>query len=95
LYDSGDDSFELQEPTYRYYSKISYYDFRRPEARWTRNKNLLFSLIRNLKRSGFWERLSNKDFLVVNKSNKVADSKDRLKVLKEVLTKFPGIKGAK
>jgi hypothetical protein len=95
LYDSIDGTFELQEPVYRYYSKISYYDFKRPENRWTRNKKFLFNTIRNLKRGGFWEKISNKDFLVVNKLNTEADYKNRLEMLKEVKNRVPGIPGVK
>jgi hypothetical protein len=89
LYDSMDDTFELQEPVYQFYSKISFYDFKRPESRWTRDKGLLFSIIRNLKRSGFWEKISNKDFLIVNTLNKKTSVKERLRILKEVQNKFP------
>lgn len=89
LYDSIDGTFELQEPVYRYYSKISFYDFKRPENRWTRDKGLLFSIINNLKRSGFWEKISNKDFLIVNSYNKKANVKERMKVLKEIQKNFP------
>lgn len=91
IYDSVDGTFELQEPVYRYFSKVSFYDFKRPEKRWTRNKGFLFSLIRNLKRSNLWEKISNKDFLVVNKSNTETDYTDRLKVLQKVKTLVPGI----
>lgn len=91
LYDSVDGTLELQEPVYRYYSKVSFYDFKRPEKRWTRNREFLFNLIRNLKRSNLWERISNKDFLVVNKSNTETDYKNRLKLLQEVKTMVPGI----
>jgi hypothetical protein len=84
-----DNTFELQEPVYRYYSKISFYDFKRPENRWTRDKGLLFSIINNLKRSGFWEKISNKDFLIVNSYNKKANVKERMKVLKEIQKNFP------
>jgi hypothetical protein len=92
LYDSIDDTFELQEPVYRYYSKISYYDFKRPENRWTRNKEFLFTLIRNLKRCSLWEKISNKDFIGINEFNKEISSEYRLKILKEVQNKIPGIK---
>lgn len=89
LYDSVDNTFELQEPVYRYYSKISFYDFKRPENRWTRDKELIFSIINNLKKSGFWDKISNKDFLIVNSYNKRANVKERIKVLKEIQKNFP------
>ena len=82
IYDNRDKTFELQSPTYQYYSKISHYDFKRPEARWTRDKGFLFSLITNLKASGFWDMISNKDFLIVNRMNKNSNPKELLKVLK-------------
>jgi len=84
IYDSIDKTFEIQSPTYQFFSKISHYDYNRPESRWTRDKDFLFSLIRNLKLCGLWELISNKDFLVVNSFNKRTDVKKLWKALKEI-----------
>ena len=69
LYDSKKGLFEIQPPTYRFYSKISHFDFRKPESRWSRRKDRIFQLIKILKYSGLWEMVSNKDFLVINEHN--------------------------
>jgi len=84
IFDSGDKTFEIQAPTYHYFSKISHYDYNKPENRWTRDKDFLFNLIRNLKHSGLWEMVSNKDFLVVNSFNKRTNPKELWKALKEI-----------
>ena len=76
--------FELQSPVYRYRSKISYYDYRNVEFRWIRNKEYLFSLIRNLKLSGLWPLITNQDFLTVNRHNHSSDHKILSKNLKNL-----------
>lgn len=84
FYDHESNSFEVQAPTYRYYSKISYYDFKTPEHRWIRNKDVLFSLIKNLKKCGLWNKISNKDFLMVNEYNPKVNFDKLSKMLKAV-----------
>lgn len=74
-------TFEIQPPTYRFFSKISHFDFKKPERRWTRNKEYLFGIINHLKIAGLWEIVSNKDFLVVNEHNEKVD----VRLLKETL----------
>jgi len=76
--------FEIQPPDARYYSRISFYDFRKSERRWVRNRDILFSLILDLKRTGLWDYISNKDFLVVNNYNKKTDIKDLWEDLKKL-----------
>jgi hypothetical protein len=49
-----------------------------------RNKEYLFSIIRNLKHSGLWDLVTNKDFIIVNSFNKNVDPKFLLKALREV-----------
>jgi hypothetical protein len=85
FFDFKTETFEIQAPTTKYYSKISHYDYKNmTERHWTRNKGYLFSLIGNLKFCGLWDMISNKDFLVVNSYNKNADPKRLLKILKDV-----------
>jgi hypothetical protein len=84
FYNFKDETFEIQAPSYSYYSKISHYDFNRTERRWVRDKGYLFTIIRNLKFCGIWDMVSNKDFLVVNSFNKNTNSKELLKALKEI-----------
>jgi len=75
---------EIQAPTYTYHSKISHYDYNKSERRWVRNKEYIFSIIRNLKKSGLWALVSNPDFIVVNSFNKNTDPKILLKALREI-----------
>jgi hypothetical protein len=77
-------TFEVQAPTYKYYSRISHYDYNRTERRWLRRKDYLFELIKQLKFCGLWEWVSNKDFIVVNSFNQNTDHKKLLKILREV-----------
>jgi hypothetical protein len=83
FYDFKTESFEIQAPTSKYYSKISHYDYNRmTERHWTRDKGYLFSVIGNLKSCGLWDMVSNKDFLIVNSYNKNSDPKKLLRILK-------------
>ena len=87
IYDNKAGTFEIQAPTYQYCSKISHYDYQKPENRWTRDKHFLFRLIKNLKKSGLWSIISNKDFLVVNSFNEninASNLKELWKTLKEL-----------
>lgn len=84
FFDYKTGTFEIQPPTYRYFSKISHFDFKKPERRWSRNKNYLFPLIGKLKDSGLWDLVSNKDFLVVNEHNDKIDQKKLNSVLEKI-----------
>jgi len=87
FYSSSTNTFEIQPPDSKHYSKISFYDYKKPEHRWTRNKEFLFSLIKDLQRCGFWDLISNKDFLIINAYNdKVAVDK-RVEVLNDLINK--------
>ena len=57
-------TLEVQAPDQHFYSKISYYDYRKTERRWIRNKDYLFSIIRDFKYCGLWEFITNKDFFI-------------------------------
>lgn len=69
LFYINDEYFEIQNPTYHYYSKISHYDFKTGESRWSRDKGLIFSVIRDLKICGLWDLVRNKDFIKINEHN--------------------------
>ena len=69
LFYIDDEYFEIQNPTYHYYSKISHYDFKTGESRWSRDKGLIFSVIRDLKICGLWDLVRNKDFIKINEHN--------------------------
>lgn len=75
LFYMGDKYFEIQNPTYEYFSRISHYDFHRGETRFSRNKDVLFTVIADLKMCGLWELVSNKDFIKVNEHNANSDKK--------------------
>jgi len=85
FYDYITGTFEMQAPTYKYCSKISYYDFNKTERRWTRNKGYIFTLIRDLKFCGLWKHISNKDIIIINTFNDKADMEERASILKEIL----------
>ena len=82
----GDSGLELHAPDQKYYSKISHYDFRTIERRWTRDKGYIFSTIRDLKFCGLWQYISNKDFLMVNTHNENADPKKLKTILKKIIS---------
>jgi hypothetical protein len=71
----------------KFYGKISFFDYKAPERRWLRNKQLLTYLIKDLQRCGLWDLVSNKDFLVVNVYNDRVSMEKREEILKEVLKK--------
>lgn len=79
-------TFEMQAPDHRYYPKISHYDFNKTERRWSRNKQYIFKLIRDLKFCGLWKFISNKDIIIVNAFNEKADPIELFNTL-EKLTK--------
>jgi hypothetical protein len=76
-----DKYFEIQNPTYHYFSKISHFDFKTGERRWSRDKKMIFSIISDLKLCGLWEMVKNKDFLKINDFN---DNIDREKLKNEL-----------
>jgi hypothetical protein len=85
LFFMGDQFFEIQNPTYHYFSKISHYDFHSGEKRFSRNKDVLFTVISDLKLCGLWGMISNKDFVKVNEHNVNSDKKRLEKELGEII----------
>lgn len=85
FYDDTTESFEIQAPTYKYFSKISHYDFRVTERRWCRSKEVLFCVIKNLQRCGLWGNISNKDFIIVNSSNERTNPEKLKEILDAIL----------
>lgn len=86
LFYINDEYLEIQNPTYHYYSKISHYDFKTGERRWSRDKGTIFSVINDLKICGLWKFIRNKDFLQINEYNEHTDKnllKQYLKVIME------------
>jgi hypothetical protein len=85
FYSSNTNTFEIQPPDFKHYSKISFYDYKKFERRWTRNKNFLFPLIKDLQRSGFWDFISNKDFLIINAYNDRIAVDKRAEILNKII----------
>lgn len=82
FFDFKTETFEIQAPTVKFFSKISHYDYKnRTERHWIRNKGYLFAIISNLRACGLWDMVSNKDFLTINSYNEKADPKKLLKML--------------
>jgi hypothetical protein len=80
-------TFEIQPMDGKYCQKISFYDYRnKNERRWVRNKELLFSIITNLKKCGLWEMVSNKDFLTINEHNEKKSASDRDFDLQQIIS---------
>lgn len=70
--------FQLAFPSYIFHSHNAHFGPATNEVRMCRNKLLLRSLIKALKRSAVWGMIDNRGFLVVNPDNASSD-KDRLK----------------
>jgi hypothetical protein len=85
FYSSDTDTFEIQPPDSKHYSKISFYDYKKPEHRWIRNKGFLFPFIKDLQRCGLWDLISNKDFLIINEHNEKIAVEKRIEILKNII----------
>jgi hypothetical protein len=79
--------FEMQAPDQKFSTRISYFDYNRPERRWTRSMSYLFPLVKDLKICGLWDFISNKDLIVLNQLNEKASSEKRQKILDLLLSK--------
>ena len=86
FYSQATNSFEMQAPDQKFFSKISYYDYSMAERRWTRNMGHLFPLIRDLKICGLWNYISNKNLIIINEYNEKASPAKRQKVLNLILS---------
>jgi hypothetical protein len=84
FYTAATDTLEMQPPDQKYYSRISHYDFRKPERRWIRDKGFMFALIKDLKLCGLWNHVSNKDVIIVNTYNSRTDAATLMKALEEL-----------
>lgn len=84
FYYSSNNTLEIHAPDYRYLSKISHFDFKRAERRWTRSKDQILPLIKDLQSCGLWDYVSNKDFLIVNTLNNRVKIEDRWDLLNKI-----------
>jgi hypothetical protein len=85
LFFIDDEYLEIQNPTYQYYSKISHYDFKGSEQRWSRDKRTVFSIIEDLKDCGLWEMVRNKDFIKINEKNTHSDKEALKKEIGDII----------
>jgi hypothetical protein len=66
----GRDAYNLKFPTYTFTSAVSHFSPKEEERRFCRNKMVLFQIIKDLKKVELWDKIKNKDFLIVNPNNK-------------------------
>lgn len=83
---SSKGAWYLDFPSYLFRSATSHFRSATPESRFCQNKQMLFSLIRHLKKIGVWEHVENKGFLEVNEDNQKSPKKDLRKALEELLS---------
>ena len=72
-------------PSYLFVSRISHFAPTEEEHRNCRNKNILKSLIKMLKRSLVWDYIENQDFLTINDHNEKSNKRELRKELNELL----------
>jgi len=92
LESQGGGRYHLVFPSYIFHSTISHFAPSEEEHRFCRNKNLLASVVKVLKRSALWDRLENKDFMVVNTANN-RSNKAKLRSELEFLRSYRPRKG--
>lgn len=81
------DMLRLVPPNYEHVCRTSYFQSSDgPEERMTLNRVYLESTIRSLKNSGFWDRIVNKEFLIVSEDNKRLNRTVARKILKEMIS---------
>lgn len=76
--------FHLAFPSYLFHSHNAHYGPATNEVRMCRNKLMLRSLIKALKKSAVWGMIDNQGFMVVNSDNVRSDKKSLKKELKEL-----------
>lgn len=80
---AGRNKYNLKFPTYTFVSHVSHFSPKEEEHRFCRNKHVLFSVIKDLKKVDLWDKVQNKDFLRVNPNNKKSSKKGQ--ELQEIL----------
>lgn len=87
--------FRLIFPSYIFQSPISHWGPETDEVRFCRNKSMLTSLIKALKRSAVWKYIDNQHFLVINKFNAKSDKRVVKKSLLDLYEYEPPFKKSK
>jgi hypothetical protein len=77
--------FEIQPLDTIYVNKISHFDYLNPERRLVRNKSLIISYVNDLKKCKLWDKVINKDFLIVNTQNNKIDVQQRIELLNKLM----------
>lgn len=81
-----DGKFELYPATYVFVNSISHYDYVRVENRFCRNKQVIFKVLKELKKINFLNRISNiSHYLKPNEGNKKKVKSFLLKDLDKLL----------
>jgi len=68
---------------YNYVNKLSHYDYSQNEPRFNRNKTIISSIIKRLKKSGVWKYID-KSFLVLNTNNERLTTKQKRVLTQEL-----------
>jgi len=74
----GNKKYHLIFPSYIFQSSISHFSPSENEFRFCRNKKILISLVKILKKSAAWNLINNKDFIAINSANRKSN-KDRIR----------------
>lgn len=88
----GKKKYELRFPSYIFQSTISHFGPASDEVRLCRNKHLLFTLIKALKRSAAWPLIDNQNFLVINSANPRSNKAALKKQLEDIVNYEPNKK---
>lgn len=75
--------FSMQS-SYDYTNRISHFTYAQSESRFNRNKVIIMSIVKYLKRSGVWQFVD-KSFLVLNEKNTRLTSKRKRDLLEELM----------
>ena len=79
------DKYRVVFPSYIFQSRISHFAPMEEELRNCRNRAILISLIKLLRRSAIWEYVINQDFMTVNRYNEKSNKRKLRKELRELI----------
>ena len=73
---AGKSGYEIWPVTYLFKNSLSFYDYSKKENRYTRNKTVIFSILKKLQKVGALNFINNRlKYLVVNKVKKLSVKK--------------------
>jgi hypothetical protein len=79
------DKYKVIFPSYIFTSKVSHFAPTENEYRNCRNRNIILSLVKLLKRTQIWNNIENKDFFTINEENEKSNKSQLRKELTELL----------